>query len=380
MPDNAVEQINQILVNNTYCLPSDLPAIIEANIASLRAVYPHAKYRLWSGNELREMIAANFEPAVLDAFDVLRPFAYKCDLARVCLLYLYGGLYSDLAMRFVSPMKVPEGIGLIAFKALRFLSPRWTAISNGLIWAKPNRPEMRLAIDFIIENCRLRYYGANPLYPTGPVLFGHAVAAATARMPMSAAIDDQWIGELRLVAPESSTSRICYISPDNSLIAIGTKTQGGELSVLGVAATNNYSMLWHNRQVYGERQATWEFDHPAIHRNVERTPSGIAIPRGFHGVAVYGPYIDIEPGYYRLTVFFSTNSTISDVLIRVTARVGTEIIHEHKQQPVEGIHFLQVEFTFKTDHFLSQAEFTLHFMGDFDGEFRKVCLERIDQA
>jgi hypothetical protein len=380
MRDNAVEELHQILINDAYCLPSALPAVVEANAASLRSVYPNAKYRLWSGNDLRKMIAENFDPAVLNAFDILRPFSYKSDIARFCLLYVYGGLYSDLAMRVISPMKIPEGIGFAAFKALRFLSPRWTAMSTGFLWAKPNRPEMRLAIDFIIENCRLRYYGANSLYPTGPVLLGHAVAAAAARVSMAAAIDDQWIGELRRVVPESGTGCICYVSPDNSLIAISSKTQGGELSVLGVAGTNSYNALWRSRRVYGERLAVWEFDDPAICRQVERTSTGIAIPHGFHGVAVYGPYIDIEPGHYRLTVSFSTDSTISEVLVRVTAQVGKEIIHEHKKRLVEKINSRQAEFTFQVNNMLTQAEFTLQFMGNFEGEFRKVSLECIDPA
>ncbi|MGC2199000.1 MAG: hypothetical protein WA633_02465, partial [Stellaceae bacterium] len=89
MPNDAVEEIHQILINDTYCLPSELPATIEANAASLRSTYPNAKYRLWSGNDLRKMIAENFEPAALNAFDVLRPFSYKSDIARFCLLYVY---------------------------------------------------------------------------------------------------------------------------------------------------------------------------------------------------------------------------------------------------------------------------------------------------
>ncbi|MGH7115536.1 MAG: glycosyltransferase [Stellaceae bacterium] len=133
MSNTPIGEIHQILINETYSIPANLPAIIEENAASLRAVYPDAQYRLWSGKELRDAIAESFEPAVLHAFDRLRPFAYKSDLARLCLLYLYGGLYADLAMRAVNPIVAPDGIEFVAFKALRFLSPRWTAMSNGVI-------------------------------------------------------------------------------------------------------------------------------------------------------------------------------------------------------------------------------------------------------
>jgi Glycosyltransferase sugar-binding region containing DXD motif len=380
MRNNPVDQIHQILINDTFHLPAELPAVVQQNAESFRTLYPNAQYRLWGGAELRDMIAENFKPSVVDAFDLLKPFAYKCDLARLCLLYQYGGLYSDLAMRAVSPIVPPERIEFVAFKALRFLSPRWTAMSNGLIWAKPHRPEIGLAIDYILENCQLHYYGTNPLYPTGPVLFGHAVAAASARMSMSAVVDDQWIGELRRIVPESDTGSVCYVAPDNSLVAISAKTGGGELSVLGVTGTNNYSRLWHSRKIYGERETTWEFDNPAICRQVEPTATGLAIPRGFHGCAVYGPYIDLDPANYRLTVAFSAESARAVVLIRVTAHVGREIIHEHEQRLREGDESLQAVLEFKTNHRLSQVEFTLHFTGDFVGEFRRFTLERIDPA
>ncbi|MGH7115535.1 MAG: hypothetical protein ACREE9_13685 [Stellaceae bacterium] len=203
------------------------------------------------------------------------------------------------------------------------------------------------------------------------------MAAASARLSLAAAADDQWIGELRRIVPESDTGPICYVTPDNSVVAISAKTCGGELSALGVAGTNNYARLWYARQVYGERQSIWEFDNPAICRQVEMTATGLAISLGFSGCAIYGPYIDIEPGDYRLTVSFAAGSTIAVVLIRITAQVGTEIIHEHAQELEPGDNRLQAACEFKADHWLSQAEFTLHFTGDFAGEFRKFNLERI---
>ena len=53
-----------------------------------------------------------------------------------------------------------------------------------------------IAIDYVVENCARRFYGASPLYPTGPVLFGRALAAALAERRQRDDADDQWIGRI----------------------------------------------------------------------------------------------------------------------------------------------------------------------------------------
>ena len=44
----------------------------------------------------REFIKNNFDLDILNAYDILKPGAFKADLWRCCILYIYGGIYLDI--------------------------------------------------------------------------------------------------------------------------------------------------------------------------------------------------------------------------------------------------------------------------------------------
>ena len=100
--------IHQVFINDNRDIPEKIADSIEYNTNSLIHHFPHAVYKLWSGEEIRDFIATYFSRNVVDAYDLLRPYAYKCDLARYCILKIYGGLYADLAIRIVDHLELPD--------------------------------------------------------------------------------------------------------------------------------------------------------------------------------------------------------------------------------------------------------------------------------
>ena len=64
-------------------------------------------YHLFNKSALREFVASNFDSDVLAVYDALVPYAYKADLGRYCLLYVYGGWYADITLRPTISGKVP---------------------------------------------------------------------------------------------------------------------------------------------------------------------------------------------------------------------------------------------------------------------------------
>ena len=58
------------------------------------------KYKLWVNTDIRIFLEKNYKKEVLEAYECLKPYAYKSDLARYCLIYKLGGGYVDLATRF----------------------------------------------------------------------------------------------------------------------------------------------------------------------------------------------------------------------------------------------------------------------------------------
>ena len=55
-------------------------------------------YRMWFLDDARALISDVYGLEVLRAFDILRPFAYKADLARYCIVNHIGGIYIDLSV------------------------------------------------------------------------------------------------------------------------------------------------------------------------------------------------------------------------------------------------------------------------------------------
>ena len=95
-------KIHQILKNDTNKLPDEFPEYHNICYKQIKNLYPNEEYHLYSGEEIEEIIKSNFEDDVFIAYKKLRPYSYKGDLARFCLLYLYGGLYIDLNVKLIN--------------------------------------------------------------------------------------------------------------------------------------------------------------------------------------------------------------------------------------------------------------------------------------
>lgn len=242
----TIEDIFQIFIQDDTGLPQEFPAKVARNMRSLRNAHPQAAYHLLKGDDIPGFLAAHFASDVLDAYQSLVPYAYKCDLARLCLLFVKGGLYVDLGIRLIRPLQPPLQSGLVAFRDLMVSSKNSWAVLSGLLFVTPGRAELRTAIDLIVQNCKDRYYGATPLDPTGPSLFGRALAICNTA-------SDHWLGDTQMRVPWFAKNHIVFVTPYGQSIAVNTKQEGGNLGELGLTGTNNYNEFWHARRVYGER-------------------------------------------------------------------------------------------------------------------------------
>ncbi|AWI89190.1 hypothetical protein C0214_13535 [Methylobacterium sp. DM1] len=244
---SAVINLHQIYIVDGLQPPTEIPEFVQYNTKSMQDLHPKANYHLWCGDEIREFLNSSFDNDVLQSFDKLKPYAYKCDLARLCVVYEHGGIYADLGMRFIRPFLPPQHAGFAAFRSLSFLTDSWTTASNGLFWSRPRRKELEYSINAIIQNVRDEYYGTNPLCPTGPVLFGRSIARVAAETGRLELESDQWIGEVRRVSEKSLST--CHIAPDGEPTALNIKA-GRNLGDLGVRGSNIYGALWASRDIY----------------------------------------------------------------------------------------------------------------------------------
>lgn len=118
----------------------------------------------------------DFSPSVHSLYKQLVPGAYKADFFRVCILYKYGGCYSDIG-------HVP----LVSFDAIcgdadivlvndcpencKDVS-NYTGIHNALMCSTPRQPYFKMCVDAISKQIKEKNYGEDWFDITGPTILG----------------------------------------------------------------------------------------------------------------------------------------------------------------------------------------------------------------
>src|SRR3954471_6160293 len=125
---------------------SALPPIIQQNIASLKAQHPGLPHRLFRQHDVIELLEEKFPKEILNSYFALRPFAYRADLARYCILYEFGGLYADLSYFFVRAVPMPDDRAVV-FRG-NLVSCPWDA-SNGIVYVPPKHRALERAIELV---------------------------------------------------------------------------------------------------------------------------------------------------------------------------------------------------------------------------------------
>ncbi|MCR4265983.1 glycosyltransferase family 32 protein [Nitratireductor sp. ZSWI3] len=238
------QRIFQILISDRPAAEAPRSDALERNIASFRQTYPEASHHIYGDEELQDFLSESFGSEVLAAYRVMRPYAYKADLARYCLLMKFGGLYSDLSYMHVRRIEPRSRSKMVVFRDIPG-HPSWS-VSNAIIFAKPGSSVLDRAIQRVLAHCKSGHYGVSPLDPTGPYMFGRILAET-----------DDWraieFGDSsRLNVDATGRTNIVKIMPGGEVVAIRNKTRDGTISDLVPNSGNNYNKLWRDRCVWGE--------------------------------------------------------------------------------------------------------------------------------
>jgi hypothetical protein len=237
----VTEHVSQIFLSDQPV--ALLSPALELASDSVRAGFPAAHYRRYDEAAVQGFLRAHFDPDVRAAYDRLEPYAYKADLARYCILYVHGGWYFDLGVRLLTRPQLAPDTELLAFRDVQRNSGTSWACAIGFIHARPRHPVLRLAIERVVRNVATSYYGITPLCPTGPTVFGHALADAGAD-------SRSVLGDLMPLTPFHPERNLAYVMPDGEIVAFGKRAPGGNLAALGASGVNNYNDLWRRRCVY----------------------------------------------------------------------------------------------------------------------------------
>lgn len=125
--------------------------------------------------ECRHMLIDNFSEQIVNAYDKLVPGAYKSDLWRLCVLFLYGGIYSDVHIRpnlskdTSSVLDAADYIFCIDFPS----SPKY--IYNAMMKAPKGSKLLMSLINKIVSNVEKKVYPKSDLGISGPKLHGDVI-------------------------------------------------------------------------------------------------------------------------------------------------------------------------------------------------------------
>ena len=107
----------------------ELPPLLKEASSIFREAFSDHYYTLYSKEMLLEIIAKEFGKEVLSAFNKLKPYAYKADLARYCISYLYGGWYAgNLSYHLKDRPKLKYRINDNSFK----IGTIWVDVLNNI--------------------------------------------------------------------------------------------------------------------------------------------------------------------------------------------------------------------------------------------------------
>ena len=243
--------LSSILITSDNQDEASLSTVMAENVQSLKDRHPSVEHKFFRQDDVLELLEAKFPKEVVDAYHALRPFSYRADLARYCILYEIGGVYADLSYYILAP--IPLGEKPVVFRGNLVSSP-WDT-SNGLIYSPPRHKALELTIEMLLANVKRRYYGATSLCPTGPALFGRALAITCEAEELEtggALLVNRH--EVEKVAPHVA------LPPDQIIhcqflrmtwIAVKRKPLlSPGLTKMGVATGNVYKDLWDTRRVY----------------------------------------------------------------------------------------------------------------------------------
>jgi len=243
-------KIHQILINDSCKLPRQLPDYAEMCVKSITDFYGTEEHHLYSGEEIEDIIKSNFDVDVYKAYQKLKPYAYKSDLARCCLLYLYGGLYIDLNIRFINPLDIDylNQWKFFAFRDINTNSVRNWAVYNGIMFSKKKCNILSRSIDLIVDNCKKEYYGIQVTEPTGGIVLGKSIILEQEELCCTN-------GEFICInnsIHNSMKKTLGFFTDYGDFIALHKppEVSAGDMKTMGFPQTNNYVEMWKNKNVY----------------------------------------------------------------------------------------------------------------------------------
>jgi len=237
-----MQRITQIFISDNN---QEMGVQLKTNSENLKDLFFEYKYQLYNNNSIEEFLIEHYPEDIINTYKKLKPYSYKCDFARYCILFMQGGWYFDLGLKVVKSIELEETTNLVIFRDINFFSKTSYACAPGIIYAQKEHKVLKKAIEMIVENTKNNFYGITPLCPTGPSLWGRAISYI--------GIDKNTIiGDFIELTPNFKKKNKAMVLPDGTIFAFNKDAPGGDLESLGCKGVNNYNDFWLANDIYAE--------------------------------------------------------------------------------------------------------------------------------
>ena len=162
----------------------DFSPEFQAIVDKWKELNPSYKYFLYDRSEREEFIRTHFPAVVYNAYCKIVPGAFKADLWRYCVLYVYGGVYTDVDMLCMGKLDdfIARDIDMVVPVDLNAnLSEGCHNLSNGFFAVKPRCEILLQCITRIVHNVMNGIIPASLLDICGPGMLGRATNVVLGR-------------------------------------------------------------------------------------------------------------------------------------------------------------------------------------------------------
>ena len=226
---------------------TELPDVVQETFETSRL---HLKSKvLYSNDEdCRTFIAEHYDHKVLKAYDMLIPTAFKADLWRFCVLYVHGGIYSDIGHTILYEFDVNKGCPDMVL--VKDAGGTHVRIQISFMATIPQNPFMLFAINMIVNDILMGRKNKTPLDITGPDAFGRAFSTyfnvdKVDKVMKLTGLDNREY-TIHFVARQKSSQYLVNLSDGKKFI----ETKFKDYSKLVYNKRKHYSTLWKEDNIY----------------------------------------------------------------------------------------------------------------------------------
>jgi len=253
LDDSTIKNKIPKIIHQSYtnCVNSHL----FATISTWKEMNINYDYIYWTDDDCYTFIKNNFDNSVLEAYNMLYAGAYKSDIFRLCVLYIYGGIWTDISsVCEVSLDNIIHNEHLIITKDSDKTQEINGNIYQAFIITEPKNSIINYILQFTINRV-INHTEFDNNYPqvlnqsiavTGPTIFAMGFNSFNNR-PMSKIIHDNEIivNDIVVKLLKHDPSQILF----NDIKIVTTKRDGW----INGRTTQHYSSLFKEGYVYKKK-------------------------------------------------------------------------------------------------------------------------------